>query len=115
MKNELRSPCPVAGILDIIGDKWTLLVVRDLFLGKSTYNELLDSFEGIPTNLLADRLRRLYEMGLVEKQLYQSKPKRYRYVLTRRGKDLWPVLREAAKWGLRHIEGTHLAAGIKLK
>ena len=55
----LRSPCPLAGSLDLMGDKWSLLVVRDLMRGKATYGELLNSFEKIPTNILADRLRRL--------------------------------------------------------
>ncbi len=70
-----RSPCPIANTLDILGDKWTLLVVRDLlFLGKRLYGEFMQSGEGIPTNILADRLKRLEETGLVTKEPYQSNP-----------------------------------------
>ena len=61
--SKMRSPCPIANTLDIIGDKWTLLVIRDLFAGKTTYGEFQDSPEGIPTNILADRLKRLLGHG----------------------------------------------------
>jgi len=90
----------------VLGDKWTLLVVRDLLLGKSTYSELNRSPEGIPTNILAERLRRLERAGIVHKTLYQERPPRYAYHLTDRGRDLGPVLRAMVKWGNRHIPGT---------
>lgn len=101
-----RSPCPVTGTLDILGDKWTLIVVRDLFLGKRTYGEFLDSPEGIPTNILAERLKRLKNAGLLEKIPYQEKPRRYAYSLTDKGRALGPVLRAMVKWGLQYLEGT---------
>ena len=70
-----RSPCPIASALDILGDKWTFLVVRDLlFMGKHQYGELLESPEGIPTNILAERLKRLEAAGLLEKRPYQTNP-----------------------------------------
>src|SRR5437016_4055589 len=81
----LRSPCAVACTLDLIGDKWSLLVVRDLFRGKATYNELQNSPERIPTNLLADRLRKLEEAGLIAKSAYQEHPVRFAYGLTEKG------------------------------
>jgi len=102
-----RSPCPIANTLDILGDKWTLLVVRDLlFLGKRLYGEFMQSGEGIPTNILADRLKRLEETGLVTKEPYQSNPVRHQYRLTRKGTELFPVLREIIRWANKHIPGT---------
>jgi len=102
-----RSPCPIANTLDILGDKWTLLVVRDLlFLGKRLYGEFMQSDEGIPTNILADRLKRLEETGLVTKEPYQSNPIRHQYRLTRKGTELFPVLREIIRWANKHIPGT---------
>jgi DNA-binding HxlR family transcriptional regulator len=102
-----RSPCPVASALDLLGDKWSLLVVRDLlFLGKRRYNELLASPEGIPSNILADRLKRMEQAGLMRKQAYQRKPMRYEYHLTPKGIELLPVFKELTCWANRHIPGT---------
>jgi len=101
---EARSACPIANALDVLGDRWTLLVIRDLtFLGKRRFGELLSAPEGIPTNILTDRLRRLEEGGLVEKVPYQERPPRYEYQLTAKGRDLFPVLRALAEWSLRHL------------
>lgn len=102
----LRSPCPVAATLDLIGDKWSLLVVRDLFLGKRTFGEILASPERIPTNILADRLRRLEEHGLIEASVYQERPVRYAYTLTARGRALHEVLDAVVRWGRKCIPGT---------
>lgn len=102
-----RSVCPVANALDLVGDRWTLLVVRDLLLlRKVRYGELARSLERIPTNILADRLRRLEAAGIVTKRPYQRHPIRYEYRLTRRGADLLPILREMAAWASRHVAGT---------
>ncbi|MGB5473971.1 MAG: helix-turn-helix domain-containing protein [Gammaproteobacteria bacterium] len=101
-----RSPCPVACTLDLLGDKWTLLVVRDLLLGKTIYSEFRQSPERIPTNILAERLKRLQAAGLVVKDRYQDHPPRYRYLLTGKGRDLYPVLSAIIDWGNRHIPGT---------
>ncbi len=102
-----RSVCPVANALDLVGDKWTLLVVRDLmFLGKRRYGELAQSAEGIPSNILADRLKRLEELGLVSKKAYQQNPVRHEYHLTPMGGDLLPVLKEMIRWANKHIPGT---------
>ncbi len=107
----MRSLCPVASVLDIIGDKWTLLVVRDLlFLGKRMYNELADSMEKIPTNILADRLKKLENADIIEKKPYQDKPVRYAYTLTKRGEALRPTLIEMATWGNSFIAGTAKAS-----
>lgn len=101
-----RSPCPVACTLDLLGDKWTLLVVRDLLLGKATYSEFQQSPERIPTNILAERLKRLQAAGIVVKERYQERPVRYRYLLTGKGRDLSPVLSAMIDWGNRYIPGT---------
>ncbi|MGV6859596.1 MAG: winged helix-turn-helix transcriptional regulator [bacterium] len=101
-----RSPCPVACTLDIIGDKWTLLVVRDLFAGKKTYGELQRSPEKIPTNILADRLKRLVNQGIVVREAYQERPVRYQYTLTEKGRDLGAVLDSMVKWGEKHVPGS---------
>jgi DNA-binding HxlR family transcriptional regulator len=99
-----RSACPIANALDLLGDRWTLLVIRDLlFTGKRRFGELIASPEGIPTNILSDRLRRLEEGGLVEKVPYQLRPPRYEYQITAKGKDLLPVLRALVEWSLRHL------------
>lgn len=102
-----RSACPVANTLDLIGDKWTLLVVRDLlFLGKRLYGELVQSPEGVPSNILADRLKRLEVAGLLEKSPYQKNPVRHEYRLTPKGTDLFPVLKEIIHWGNKYVPGT---------
>ena len=103
-----RSACPAACALDLAGDKWTLLVVRDLLRGRSTYGELADSPEGIPTNILADRLRRMEASGLVRARPYQQRPVRYAYALTEKGRSLGDVLAAVARWGHRHIPGTRV-------
>jgi DNA-binding HxlR family transcriptional regulator len=105
-KGLRRSPCPVANALDVIGDKWTLLIVRDMRHGKRTYAEFATSREGIPTNILADRLRRLEEAGIIERKPYQDRPVRYAYTLTGKGEDLGEVIKAFVQWGKKHIPGT---------
>ncbi len=97
-----RSPCPIATALDIVGDKWTLIVLRDLFMGKRPYGAFLDSPEKIPTNVLANRLKRLVAEGLAEKIPYQDRPVRYEYKLTDKGMRLLPVLQELCRWTNRY-------------
>lgn len=101
-----RSRCPVSCILEIVGDKWTLLVVRDLFFEKHTFKELQLSPEKIPTNILANRLKRLEQGGLVRRELYQERPKRYAYYLTEKGLDLEPVMRSLIVWSNKYISDT---------
>jgi DNA-binding HxlR family transcriptional regulator len=100
-----RSDCPIACALDLIGDRWTLLIVRDLFRGKHRFSEFLASGEGIKTNILAERLKRLERVGLVERVSYQAHPPRYEYHLTPAGRELSPVLRAILTWGRAHIPG----------
>src|SRR5690242_20390941 len=101
-----RSTCPVACTLDVLGDRWSLLVVRDLMRGKHRYAEFLASSEGIPTNILAERLRRPVASGIVSKQRYSTHPPRLEYHLTDKGEDLRPIIRAMLEWGLRHVPGT---------
>lgn len=104
-----RSPCPVACALDIFGDRWTLLVIRDLFLGKTRFKDFLASPEGIPTNILTDRLKRLLEYRVV-KQVSDSEGSRHlAYQLTDKGTALLPVLKSMKDWGLTWEKGTKAA------
>lgn len=108
MNDDFRSSCPVACTLDLIGDRWTLLILRDLLLGKSRYDEFLASPEGISTNVLADRLKRMETAGLVSKQPYGSHRRRMAYRLTEKGSSLGKVLQAMAEWGLANLPGTAL-------
>jgi len=101
-----RSPCPVACTLDILGDKWTLIIVRDLVSGKKRYGELQSSPENIPSNILANRLERLLENKILIKEPYQNNPVRYEYSLTDKGNELKPILGAMVKWGEKYIEGS---------
>ena len=106
MAHEERSGCPIASVLDLLGDRWTLVVLRDLLTGKRTYGEFLASPERISTNILADRLRRLEAWGLVEREPYRERPLRFAYPPTQKGADLLPVLQALCRWGNRYIEDT---------
>jgi DNA-binding HxlR family transcriptional regulator len=105
MAGSRRSRCPVSCTLDVLGDRWSLLVVRDLLRGKHRFGELTASAEGIPTNILADRLRRLKAKGIVRARRYSGAPPRVEYFLTPKGEDLRPVLRAMVEWGVRHAGG----------
>ncbi len=100
-----RSGCPISMTLDILGDKWTLLIIRDLmFTGKRTYGEFLQSEEKIATNILADRLLILEKTGLVEKKAFPGNKVKNLYQLTSKGIDLMPVLFEIILWGDTYFE-----------
>lgn len=101
-----RSGCPISTTLDIVGDRWTLVILRDLLCGKTRYSEFLASPERITTNVLADRLRRMEEAGLVTRSAYQRRPLRHAYALTRRGQDLRPVLQAMCRWANGHFKET---------
>jgi DNA-binding HxlR family transcriptional regulator len=100
-----RSLCPVSRTLDVLGDRWSLLVVRDLMRGKRRFAEFLESKEGIPTNTLAERLKRLVRAGIVESRRYSEHPPRVEYVLTTKGEELRPIIRAMVDWGVRHAGG----------
>ena len=101
-----RSRCPVACSLDIFGDRWTLLIIRDLFFGRSRFKDFTASPEGIPTNILADRLERLLARGVVEQIPAEDGTKRLAYRLTEKGKALGPMLKAMRDWGLAWDKST---------
>ncbi len=105
MKNSLmRSNCPVSSALDIFGDKWSLLIIRDIALfGKNTYNDFLKSDEKISTNILADRLVLLEKEGIIVQEAHpQSKAKKL-YTLSPKGIDLIPLILEISLWSDQHL------------
>ncbi len=98
-----RSECPVSYTLDFLGDKWSLLILRDMVLfDKSTYGDFLASNEKIATNILADRLNLLESNGFITKQVASDKKSKYIYTITEKGIDLIPVIMEIALWGSRY-------------
>jgi DNA-binding HxlR family transcriptional regulator len=102
-----RSTCSIARALDLFGDKWTLLVLRDvLWNDKHTFQALQSCAERIPSNLLAQRLKRLETQGFLIRDAYQDRPKRYRYLPTDKARTLDPILREMMLWGHEHLNGT---------
>jgi DNA-binding HxlR family transcriptional regulator len=101
-----RSQCPVACTLDVLGDRWSLLLIRDLLAGKSRFGDFATAPEHIPTNILAERLKRLEAAGVIESVAYSDHPPRFDYRLTPRGRDLQPVLDALATWGLEQFPGT---------
>lgn len=104
-----RSLCPIATTLDMIGDKWTLLIIRDIGLfDKHRNKDFQNAGEKIPTNILANRLKSLVENGLLEKHLYQNNPPRYEYYLTDAGKGLLPVIKSMAVWAQDNIDGIRI-------
>ncbi|MEQ1839453.1 MAG: helix-turn-helix domain-containing protein [Verrucomicrobiales bacterium] len=95
-----RSPCPVSCALDLFGDRWTLLVIRDLLLGKSRFKDFLASPEGIPTNILTERLKRLLEHQVIIQVSDAAGSRHLAYQLTDKGLALFPVLTAMKDWGL---------------
>ena len=102
-QNKRRSDCPISFALAIFGDKWTLLIVRDLmFKGKAHYGDFLESEEGIATNILADRLDTLECARIIRKTPHPDNKTKYIYSLTQKGIDLLPALIEIVLWSARH-------------
>lgn len=98
-----RSACPVSTSLDVLGDKWTLLILRDMvFAGKSTYGQFLQSAEKMATNILADRLAGLEAQGIVSKAVAADKKSKFTYRLTEKGIDTVPIIVELILWGAKH-------------
>jgi DNA-binding HxlR family transcriptional regulator len=114
IKPPRRSDCAVACTLDLVGDRWTLLVVRDLVAGKRYFDEFLRSREGIATNILSARLRALQEQGFVEKVPDPSDQRRSAYRLTKDGLHLRELLGHIAGWGRKHLPATRILDGIRL-
>ncbi len=93
--------CSIAAALELVGERWSLLIVRDVMLGLRRFDEM-QTHLGIARNVLQTRLTRLIEHGLLEKRLYQEHPPRHEYRLTEKGLDLWPTIVSLMKWGDRH-------------
>ncbi len=102
MTKPYNQVCSIARTLDIVGDRWTILIVRDLFMGRTRFNQLLETSPGLPSKLLSDRLKKLEEHGLIERVVYSQHPLRAEYHLTEEGRSLAPVLDAIARWGLDH-------------
>ncbi len=98
-----RSNCPVASALDLVGDRWTLLIVRDMIFGGATFGDFAAGAEHIPRNILAERLKRMEAVGLVRREKYQSRPDRFRYLLTEQGADLLPAVQALSRWSAAHL------------
>ncbi len=113
--SKKRSDCPLSCSLDVFGDKWSLLIIRDLmFSNKCTYNDFLKSAEGIATNILASRLKALEENGLIEKSAHPDSKAKILYRLTQKGIDLLPIVMEVYIWSDKYYEiPTDLKATIK--
>lgn len=107
VKQKRRSDCPISNALDIFGDKWTLLIVRDLmFKGKQHYVEFLQSEEKIATNILADRLSLLERSGIISKRIDPAHGSRYLYHLSPKGVDMLPMLVEMILWSAKYDPDT---------
>jgi DNA-binding HxlR family transcriptional regulator len=102
LKNDyVDQNCSIARTLELVGERWTILVLRDVFLGRRRFDQMQQSL-GVARNVLAARLDRLVDEGILEKVPYQERPLRHEYRLTSKGLDLWPVIVELLRWGDRH-------------
>jgi DNA-binding HxlR family transcriptional regulator len=100
-KDYAGQSCSIARALEVVGERWTLLILRDVRLGLRRFDDLQADL-GIARNVLASRLERLVADGILEKRKYSERPARYEYVLTDKGDDLWPVTFELLRWGDRY-------------
>ncbi len=96
--------CSVARALEVVGERWTILILRDAFLGVRRFDDFQRSL-GIARNVLNTRLQRLVDAGLLERRRYQVRPERHEYRLTDMGLDLWPSILALMQWGDRHLAG----------
>lgn len=96
---ETQQACPIARTLDVLGDRWTLLVIRDLRRGHTRFADLLVSLRGISPTVLSERLQSLERDGVVERRFYSDHPPRAEYTLTDKGNALAPVLQAITTWG----------------
>jgi DNA-binding HxlR family transcriptional regulator len=102
-KVKRRSECPLNASVEMLGDRWSLLIIRDMMLrGFRTYKELMECYEGIATNILADRLRKLVAYGIITAKPDASDGRKLVYTLTAKGIDLAPVLTEVVLWAAAH-------------
>lgn len=104
-RKTYNHPCGIAQTLDVLGDRWTLLILRDLMAGLHRYNDILESCAGMSPNVLSDRLKRLEAEGLVDRSYYKELPPRVEYTLTEKGWSVRPILSSLVEWGRHHTPG----------
>jgi DNA-binding HxlR family transcriptional regulator len=102
LKREYDQVCSIARTLEVLGERWTLLVVRDVFNGRRRFDQMQENLR-VARNVLSTRLAWLVEEDILEKRRYQERPPRYEYFLTEKGLDLWPVMISLLHWGDRHL------------
>jgi DNA-binding HxlR family transcriptional regulator len=103
LKERYDLPCNIAQTLNLIGDRWTLLILHEMMVGHTTFNEIKNALKGLSSKLLSERLKSLEEMNLVESVLYSDHPPRYKYTLTKSGQDLEIVFHAMVLWGQKHL------------
>ena len=112
-ETSFRSKCAISLTLELLGDRWTLLVIRDMLIfQKKRYQDFLESPEKISTNILADRLFRLQQLGIITKSGDPDNKKQFIYAPTAKGIDLLPILFDLARWGIKHDPRTDLKHGL---
>lgn len=112
-KNNFRSDCPISSALDLIGDKWSLLIIRDMvYFGERTFKDFSQSAEKISSARLSDRLCKLENLGMLTKSRHQTNKKVFLYNLTQKGMDLFPIVAEYIKWSNKYLND-HIAEDAK--
>src|SRR6476619_2830167 len=101
---DYDQDCSIARTLELVGERWSLLVIRDVFNGKRRFEQMQENL-GVARNVLSRRLANLIEAGILERRPYQERPPRYEYFLTEKGLDLWPTMIALLQWGDRHLAG----------
>ncbi|WP_085993100.1 winged helix-turn-helix transcriptional regulator [Oceanobacillus senegalensis] len=104
MKPTYNLPCNIAQTLNIVGDRWTLLIIHEILIGNTRFNDIKNNLNGISSNLLSERLKYLEDNGLISTTLYSNHPPRYAYTLTESGNDLKDVFNAFIIWGEKHLE-----------
>ncbi|MGA0048500.1 MAG: winged helix-turn-helix transcriptional regulator [Flavobacteriaceae bacterium] len=104
---ENRSGCPVSTSLDVLGDKWSLIIIRDIFIGKTSFTDFLNSPEKISTNILKSRLNKLEYYEIIYHKVSKIDRKVKNYFLTEKGMDLYPLVYELSMWSLKHLDFEH--------
>ena len=104
MKQKYNLPCNIAQTLNIIGDRWTLLMIHEIMIGNNTFNEIKRALNGISANVLSERLKLIESQGLIQSELYSEHPPRYKYTLTKSGEDLEHTLHALVIWGASHLD-----------
>lgn len=104
MKTRYDLPCNIAQTLNILGDRWTLLIIHELLIGETNFNDIKLKLPGLSANILSNRLKELEEAQIVQSELYSVHPPRYRYTLTEKGTALEHVFNAMIIWGADHLE-----------